>query len=213
MLDNGFFMCYTVRKKQEGIFMPRGKKSTASKTAEPIKDKAAEPEKKTVKSTAEKKKATAPKKAAATKSTAKTRTTKKASTSATAKADSAKTVAVTETKKAAPKTTKKATANTAKKSTAAKAKTSASSTSKKIAATDNKKRTVKKTAKGKSDEVLIQSSGKDYTLAEITELCKDAYRGGTRKQVKNIKVYVKAEKNKLVAYYVVNDSVNGSVNL
>jgi len=42
---------------------------------------------------------------------------------------------------------------------------------------------------------------------------KDAYRGGTRKQVKSIKVYVKAEKNQLKAYYVVNDSVDGSVDL
>lgn len=102
-------------------------------------------------------------------------------------------------KKASSKTTKKAVSNTAKKTSAA--------------ATGVKKPTVKKTAKGKSDEVLIQSNGKDYTLAEITETCKNAYRGGTRKQIKSIKVYVKAEKNKLVAYYVVNDSVNGSVDL
>ncbi len=32
----------------------------------------------------------------------------------------------------------------------------------------------------------------------------DAYRGGTRKQVKSIKVYVKAEKNQLIAYYVLS---------
>lgn len=172
--------------------MPKGKKSTASKTAEPVKEKAAEPEKKAVKAAADKKKATAPKKAAA-KSSA-----KKVSTSATTKAANK----VTETKKAASKTTKKPTV-----------KTSATSTAKKTASNDSKKPVAKNAAKGKSDEVLIQSGGKDYTLAEIIELCKNDYRGGTRKQVKSIKVWVKAEKNKLVANYVVNDSVNGAVDL
>ncbi len=71
----------------------------------------------------------------------------------------------------------------------------------------------KKSTKSKSDEVVFQSSDKEYTLSEITELCKSAYRGGTKKQIKSIKVYVKAENNQLKAYYVVNDSVNGSVDL
>ena len=174
--------------------MPRGKKNptsaaskTASKTAEPIKEKAAEPEKKAVKPTAEKKKATAQSSA---KATEKTRTAKKTSTSVDVKAEN---VSVKATEKAVPKTVKKAA--TAKKKSAA------------------PKRTVRKSANGKSDEVLIQSGSKDYTLSEITQICKDAYRGGTRKQIKNIKVYVKAEGNKLKAYYVVNDSVNGSVDL
>lgn len=196
--------------------MPKGKKNsatsvvakTASKSAaEFIKEKAAEPETKSVKPTAEKKKATAPKKAAATKSSTKTRTTKKDSTSVTAKAENEKTAAVTETK------TKKAAANIVKKSTAAKAKTSAAPTAKKAAATDNKNHTVRKSAKAKTDEVVIQSGSKDYTFFEITEMCKDAYRGGTRKQIKSIKVYVKAEDNQLKAYYVVNDSISGSVDL
>lgn len=113
---------------------------------------------------------------------------------------------------------KKSTAKTTKKSG-----TAAKSTVKKIAekkpvtkpvvSAASKNSAVKKTAKGKTDEVVFQSGDKDYTLAEITQLCKDAYRGGTRKQIKSIKVYVKAEKNKLRAYYVVNDSINGSVDL
>lgn len=201
--------------------MPRGKKnsttpSAASKAAsksvaEPIKEKAAVSETKSVKPTA-KKKAAAPKKAAAAMSSAKTRTAKKTATAVTtvetgvlksavvenaekeAKRSAAKTA-----KKAAPKTTKKAASNTAKKTSAA--------------STKSKKPAVKRTAKGKSDEVLIQSSGKDYTLSDITETCKNAYRGGTRKQIKSIKVYVKAEGNQLKAYYVVNDSISGSVNL
>ena len=201
--------------------MPRGKKnsttpSAAAKTAsnsvaEPIKEKAAVPKTKSVKPTAEKKTAM-PKKATTAKSSSKTRTTKKAANSVTtvetgvlksavvesAEKEAKKSTAKT-AKKAAPKTTKKATSNSAKKTSAA--------------ATGVKKPAVKKTAKGKSDEVLIQSSGKDYTLAEITETCKNAYRGGTRKQIKSIKVYVKAESNQLKAYYVVNDSISGSVDL
>lgn len=181
--------------------MPRGKNSktasAASKTvAEPIKEAAAA-EKASVKSTAGRKKS-ATAKAAATKSAAKTTAAKK--TAATVKA------AKTDAKKAAataPKTEKKA---------AAKPKTSAASGAVKTTAAP-KKSTVRKTAKAKSDEVVFQSGDKDYTLAEITQLCKDAYRGGTRKQIKSIKVYVKAEKSKLKAYYVVNDSVNGSVDL
>lgn len=211
--------------------MPRGKKNpttaaskTASKTAEPIKEKAAKPEKKTV--TAEKKKVTAPKKAVAaktsTKTTGKTRAAKKTSTYVDVKEEN---VSVKATEKAVPKTVKKA---AAAKKTVAKTKTSASfTTAKKTAAsktgkktvvkTEKKsaapKRTVKKSAKGKSDEVVFQSGDRDYTLSEITQICKDAYRGGTRKQIKNIKVYVKAEGSKLVAYYVVNDSISGSVDL
>lgn len=159
----------------------------AVKPAQPVKEKAAEPEKKTVKPTAEKK-AAAPKKATATKAPAKTSTVKKAAATTTAKADTAKKSTVGKpVKKAAPKTEKKATAAPVKNN--------------------------KVTAKSKADEVVIQSGEKDYTLSEITQLCKDAYRGGSKKQIKSIKVYVKAEKNKLIAYYVVNDSANGSVNL
>lgn len=201
--------------------MPRGKKnsttpSTAAKAAsksvaEPIKEKAAAPETKSVKPTANKKGA-APKKAIAAKSSAKTRTAQKTATSVTtvetgvlksavvesAEKEAKKSTAKT-AKEAAPKTTKKATSNSAKKTSAV--------------ATGVKKPAVKKTAKGKSDEVLIQSSGKDYTLSEITETCKNAYRGGTRKQIKSIKVYVKAEGDRLKAYYVVNDNISGSVDL
>lgn len=122
------------------------------------------------------------------------------------------------TDKTAAKTTKKTVKKAETKTTAPKTKptspkAAAKITKKTATAKTSAPRSVKKTAKGKSDEVFIQSSGKDYTLSEITQICKDAYRGGTRKQIKSIKVYVKAEKNKLVAYYVVNDSINGSVDL
>ncbi len=161
-----------------------------------------------MKSTAENKKATASKKAAATKSSAKARTAKKASTSVDVKAEN---VPVTETKKAVSKTVAKSASKTNAKPKATTKKTVAKTEKKTVATAP--KRTVKKSAKGKSDEVVIQSGDKDYTLSEITQMCKDTYRGGTRKQIKSIKVYVKAEGNKLKAYYVVNDSINGSVDL
>ena len=197
--------------------MPRGKKNsttstvakTANKTvAEPIKEKAVVPETKSAKPTA-KKKATAPKKTAAAPTTL---TTKKTATSVTTVETGVLKSAVVEN---AEKETKKSTAKTAKKADPKATKKAASNTVKKTSATTakSKKPVAKKTAKGKSDEVLIQSSGKDYTLAEITETCKNAYRGGTRKQIKSIKVYVKAEGNQLKAYYVVNDSISESVDL
>lgn len=197
--------------------MPRGKKnstttSTATKTvsktvAEPIKEKADASETNSAKPTA-KKKTTTPKKAA----TAKTRTTKKTAASVTTVETGVLKSAVVES---AEKEAKKSTAKTAKKAAPKATKKTATNTAKKTsaAATGVKKPTVKKTAKGKPDEVLIQSSGKDYTLSDITETCKNAYRGGTRKQIKSIKVYVKAEGGQLKAYYVVNDNISGSVDL
>lgn len=198
--------------------MPRGKKNsttnTASKAAsksvaEPIKEKAATSETKSVKQTA-KKKAAVPKKATTAKSSAKTRTVKKTATSITLVETGVLKSAVVEN---AEKEAKKSAAKTAKKAAPKVTKEVAGNTSKKTSASKSKKPAVKKTEKGKSDEVLIQSNGKDYTLSEITDMCKNAYRGGTRKQIKSIKVYVKAEGNQLKAYYVVNDFVNGSVDL
>lgn len=177
--------------------MPRGKKnsttpSTAAKTAnktvaEPIREKTVAPEPKSAKPT-DKKKAVAPKKAAA-----KTRTTKKTAASVTTVETGVLKSAVVENSE---KEAKKSTANTAKKAASKTMKKAASNTAKKTsaAATERKRPAVKKAAKGKSDEVLIQSSGKDYTLSDITETCKNAYRGGTRKQIRSIKVYIKAEK-------------------
>lgn len=164
--------------------MPRGKKKSATESvAAEVATETAVSVKKTAKPTKAKAVPTTNKSAA---KTAK-KTVKKAETK----------TAAPKTKSTAPKAAPKPTKKTAT------AKTSAPAP----------KRSVKKTAKGKSDEVFIQSNGKDYTLSEITQICKDAYRGGTRKQIKSIKIYVKAEKNKLVAYYVVNDSVNGSTEL
>ena len=77
--------------------------------------------------------------------------------------------------------------------------------------TKKAKSTSTKTAK--TEDVIIQSSGNEYTMSDITEMSKNDYRGGTRKQIKSIKVYIKAENNVVRAYYVVNDSASGHIDL
>ncbi len=79
---------------------------------------------------------------------------------------------------------------------------------------EKKKRTSNKKAKAnKSEEFVIQSNGNDYTMSDITEMCKNTYRNGTRKQIKSIRVYVKSENNGIRAYYVINDKANGYIDL
>ena len=62
----------------------------------------------------------------------------------------------------------------------------------------------------KKDVFLIQSNGKDYTMDDIKEACKEAYKNGTRKHVKSIDVYLKAENGGLRAYYVINGKADGA---
>lgn len=62
----------------------------------------------------------------------------------------------------------------------------------------------------KTDAFVIQSNGKEYTNDDIVELCKAAYRNGTRKQVKSCDVYLKAENGGLRAYYVINGNADGA---
>ncbi len=74
-----------------------------------------------------------------------------------------------------------------------------------------KKKTVaKKEAVKKNDIFVIQSSGKDYTNDDIVELCKAAYRNGTRKHIKSCNVYLKAENGGIRAYYVINGNADGA---
>lgn len=61
----------------------------------------------------------------------------------------------------------------------------------------------------KDDVFVIQSNGKDYTMDDIKEACKEAYKNGTRKHVKSIDVYLKAENGGLRAYYVINGKADG----
>lgn len=85
---------------------------------------------------------------------------------------------------------------------AAKAKETKTATKKKAAP-------AKTEAPKKDDVFLIQSSGKDYTMDDIKEACKEAYKNGTRKHVKSIDVYLKAENGGLRAYYVINGKADG----
>lgn len=79
----------------------------------------------------------------------------------------------------------------------------AKKTAKPAAEKKAEKPAAKKAESAKKDIFLIQGAG-EHTVSEVTELCKAAYRNGTRKQIKNIDVYVKAENGELRAYYVVN---------
>ena len=73
-----------------------------------------------------------------------------------------------------------------------------------------KKSAPAKTEAPKKDVFLIQSNGKDYTMDDIKEACKEAYKNGTRKHVKSIDVYLKAENGGLRAYYVINGKADGA---
>ena len=70
------------------------------------------------------------------------------------------------------------------------------------------KKPAAKKAPVKTDVFLIQGAG-EHTVADITELCKADYKNGSRKHVKSIDVYVKAENGELRAYYVVNGNPEG----
>lgn len=103
----------------------------------------------------------------------------------------------------------------AESSTAAeKADISPVQTAEKAAPHGKKKRAYnRKKSAAKTDSIVIQSGANEYAMQDITDLCKNAYRGGTRKQIKSIKVYLKAENNGIRAYYVVNDSASGHIDL
>ena len=73
-----------------------------------------------------------------------------------------------------------------------------------------KQKATKKTADKAEDKFVIQSNGKDYSMEEIKEVCKAAYKNGTRKHVKSIDVYLKAENGNLRAYYVINGNADGA---
>ena len=73
-----------------------------------------------------------------------------------------------------------------------------------------KKSAPAKTEAPKKDVFLIQSNGKDYTMEDVKEACKEAYKNGTRKHVKSIDVYLKAENGGLRAYYVINGKADGA---
>ena len=59
-----------------------------------------------------------------------------------------------------------------------------------------------KAADKKSVSVELQFASGNYTADEIAEKCKEAYRAGTKKQIRTLEVYVNAAEAK--AFYVVN---------
>lgn len=62
----------------------------------------------------------------------------------------------------------------------------------------------------KQDVFVIQSSGREYTMSDITELCKAAYRNGGTAEIISCDVYLKAENGGLRAYYVINGTADGA---
>ena len=67
--------------------------------------------------------------------------------------------------------------------------------------TGRKPRAASKAAK-KQVSVELQFASGNYTADEIAEKCKEAYRAGTKKQIRTLEVYVNAAEAK--AFYVVN---------
>lgn len=66
------------------------------------------------------------------------------------------------------------------------------------------------TKKAVDNKFIIQGNNGEYTIADIIEACKTAYRNGTRKQVKSCDVYLKAENGVLRVYYVINGKAEGA---
>ena len=175
--------------KEEAPVKKRGRKPAAEKAAEPEKVTAA-PEEKPVKKAARTRKVKAhdpvPEKAAETvvmeapkAAPKKTRAKKEKAPKAAPEKTAAPEVA--EAPKAEPVKEEKP----AKKAPAAK-----------------KPRAASKGKTAKTVSVELQFASGNYTADEIAEKCKEAYRAGTKKQVRTLEVYVNAAEAK--AFYVVN---------
>ena len=107
--------------------------------------------------------------------------------------------------KKAEETVKKA-EETAKK---AEAKTTAKKATKKAAA----KKTAKAEKKELVPEVFVQFDGNEDVVANVIERAKEAFTadGHRASSIKSLKVYLKPEE--YAAYYVINDTYAGKVNL
>ncbi len=63
-----------------------------------------------------------------------------------------------------------------------------------------------------SEEMVLQFGENEISTAAISDKVKSSYQeGGATAEIKGIKIYVKPEDNK--AYYVINDEIEGSVDL
>ena len=104
---------------------------------------------------------------------------------------------------------------TAAKKTAAKAKTTAKKTATKAKAAADKGAAKAKTAAKKVAEnkqaVFVEYGDKQVAALDVLEAVKADFKANNKGTVKTVKVYIKPEDN--AAYYVVNDKVNGKVDL
>ena len=67
------------------------------------------------------------------------------------------------------------------------------------------------TPKAEKATVILQFAGKDTKMTDVLEAAKKAYKAGNKEAIKSIVLYVKPEDN--AAYYVVNDTVTGKIEL
>lgn len=113
--------------------------------------------------------------------------------------------------KKAEETVKKAeeTAKKAETTVKAAAKTTAKKATKKAAA----KKTTKVEKKELVPEVFVQFDGNEDVVANVIERAKEAFTadGHRASSIKSLKVYLKPEE--YAAYYVINDTYAGKVNL
>lgn len=69
----------------------------------------------------------------------------------------------------------------------------------------------KAAAPAKAEVIKVQFGGNEYDTAAIVEAVKAAYKAENKSAIKTLSVYIKPEEN--AAYYVVNDKVNGKVDI
>lgn len=101
--------------------------------------------------------------------------------------------------------------------TAKKAETAVKAAAKTTAKKATKKAAAKKTAKAEKKElvpeVFVQFDGNEDVVANVIERAKEAFTadGHRASSIKSLKVYLKPEE--YAAYYVINDTYAGKVNL
>ena len=116
------------------------------------------------------------------------------------------------TKKSAKKEVTKAAVSTVAEKAKAKTTAAAPAVEEVKAAPVEKAPRARKTAEKKpaDDKFIIQGSNGEYTMSDVVEACKTAYRNGTRKHITSCDVYLKAENGVLRAYYVINGKAEGA---
>ena len=116
------------------------------------------------------------------------------------------------TKKSAKKKVTKAAVSTVAEKAKAKTTAAAPAVEEVKAAPVEKAPRARKTAEKKpaDDKFIIQGSNGEYTMSDVVEACKTAYRSGTRKHITSCDVYLKAENGVLRAYYVINGKAEGA---